>query len=383
MSGKSMLRGAIDKLYLDLMKKEIFNSREVLTDPPGVRRDTFCDLYPCKMSLSPDSGDYVAMHTDGVGTKSLLAYIYWRETGDITVWRHIAHDAVVMNLDDVACAGGVDGPYYFTLSISRNKKYINEAVLKELLLGFDAAVQTIYSCGCDAFFCGGETADVRDSVNVIDVQATVFTPIKKDMVVSNHNIDVGDYIYGVQDRGVGCNGITFIRNLVLAKKYRSLYPEAYGLNPAKPLSGVVTKTIEELADSLALAPIPSYHSFIRQLIYYCKKYNSHKLKGLVHVTGGGWYKVLRTIDPNKALCFKKKSPFPYNDLFDLAGFNGKLSHEDLYRIFHMGHRLEIYMADCHVLSIEHDRALPLEIGKVCRPQVESNVEVENKPLDYT
>jgi len=292
------------------------------------------------------------MHADGAGTKSSLAYIYWRETGDNSIWKGIAHDALIMNIDDMICVGAVDN-ILMSSTIGRNKLKIPGTVIVNILKGFDEAIKKLAGYGVHIYMTGGETADVGDLVMTIIVDSTVVCRMKREDVIEN-NIRAGDVIVGLSSSGkaiyedsynggMGSNGLTSARHDIFQNYLADKYPESYDDLIPKQLVYTgpfgITQMIEELgvdAGRLVLSPTRTYAPVVRQI--------SEKLRaeihGMIHCTGGGQTKVLNFIDDVHIV---KDNMFPVPPLFEMIKDASGTSWKEMYEVYNMGHRLEIYL----------------------------------------
>ena len=363
-------------------KEDVYKALSVLPkDNKKIGINPFCTLWP---DLSGDTNYCSLLHADGAGTKASLAYIYWRETGDISVWAGIAEDALVMNTDDAICAGAVEGPLLFSSNIARNKRYIPTEVLRELLRGTEAFMQRLRDWGVEAIFCGGETADVGDLVGSILVDATLMTRLRREDIIDNANIKEKDLIIGLgsegsttydpyYNSGIGSNGLTLARHVLFHKQYAEQYPESYdnNLQPGKvayrgpyklddPLSGTSLSV-----GKATLSPTRSYLPFLQKVL------QSHRsnIHGLVHCTGSGQTKLLRALQrDNYALHIIKDNLFPVPPIFSQIQKAGQIPWREMYQVFNMGHRLELYTDKKtaeKILDIAKDMQLPAQVvGKV-------------------
>jgi phosphoribosylformylglycinamidine cyclo-ligase len=315
----------------------------------GLFPDAFCKIVP---DLCADNKYCTIMHADGAGTKSSLAYIYWRETGDLSVWRGIAQDAVVMNLDDLACVGAVDN-FLLTSTIGRNKKLIPGEVIREIIEGTEEYIEKLRKAGINIRYAGGETADMGDLVRTIVVDATIACrmPVSKLIRVKPQP---GDYILGLAsfgqttfeneyNGGMGSNGLTSARHDVFSHIYAEKYPESYdnSIPPGLSYTGKVflTDPVENSplnAGKLVLSPTRTYLPFLRRLF---NVYKTDDLHGIVHVTGGAQTKILNFVND---LHIIKDSLFPLPPLFKLIHQQSGTPWREMYQVFNMGHRMEIY-----------------------------------------
>ena len=319
----------------------------------GLFPKAFCKILPDLASGDPDWCNI--MHADGAGTKSSLAYLYWKETGDFSVWRGIAQDAIVMNLDDLLCVGAVSN-ILLSSTIGRNKRIIPGEVIRELIDGTEAFLEEMRSHGIDIRSAGGETADVGDLVRTVIVDSTVFCRMRRDEVIDNARIAPGDVIVGLasygQSRyekeyngGMGSNGLTSARHDVLQNVYATLYPESCddGIDPGLLYSG--SRSLAEpspvpgmTVGKLLLSPTRTYAPIVRQVLAEYRK----AIHGMVHCSGGGQTKVLHFTDSLHVL---KDNLLPVPPLFRLIQSESGTPWEEMYRVFNMGHRLEFYVPE--------------------------------------
>jgi phosphoribosylformylglycinamidine cyclo-ligase len=317
----------------------------------GLFKKPFCKIYPDYLTGSQDH--CLISHADGAGTKSILAYLYWKETGDLTVWKNIAQDAIVMNTDDLLCVGATNN-FCFTSTIGRNKKLITGDVLQTLILGTQDIFSEFKKLGININFMGGETADVGDVVKTIIVDGTMTTRIERSKVIDNCNIQTGDVIVGFSsfgqsiyeseyNSGIGSNGLTSARHDLLHKSYEWNYPESfdnsvredlrfcgnYRLTDIEPTTGL---TIGKLLTS----PTRTYLPIVNDIL---TKINSRKIHGIIHCSGGGQTKVLNFVEN---LHIIKDNLFEIPPIYQLIYENGKNTLKEMYGVFNMGHRLEMY-----------------------------------------
>jgi phosphoribosylformylglycinamidine cyclo-ligase len=292
------------------------------------------------------------MHADGAGTKSSLAYIYWRETGDLNVWKGIAQDAVVMNTDDLLCVGATNN-ILLSSTIGRNKNIIPGEVIKALIEGTEEVLEMLRSMGINIVLSGGETADVGDLVRTIIVDSTVTCRMPKVDIINNQNINKNDVIVGLSSSGqtnyekhynggMGSNGLTSARHDVFAHYLAAKYPESFDPTLPKELvySGnlSLTYSIKELgidAGKLVLSPTRTYAPVIAEIVKYYRK----KINGMVHCSGGAQTKILHFIDQLKIV---KNNMFPTPPLFKIIQEQSGTHWSEMYKVFNMGHRFEIY-----------------------------------------
>jgi phosphoribosylformylglycinamidine cyclo-ligase len=317
----------------------------------GIFPKAFCKIVPD--FLGGDAQYCNIMHADGAGTKSSLAYAYWKETGDLSVWKGIAQDALVMNIDDLLCVGATDN-ILLSSTIGRNKRLIPAEVIAAIISGTEDLVRQLSSYGVNIFTTGGETADVGDLVRTIIVDSTVTCRMKRTDVIDNANIQAGDVIVGlsssgkatyedVYNGGMGSNGLTSARHDVFHKAIAKKYPETFddGIDSDVIYSGSksLTDSIDGLdvnAGQLVLSPTRTYAPVIKNIL---DKYRS-SIHGMVHCSGGGQTKVLHFIDQ---LHIIKDNLFDVPPLFKLIQEESNTSWKEMYQVFNMGHRMELYV----------------------------------------
>jgi phosphoribosylformylglycinamidine cyclo-ligase len=316
----------------------------------GLYPKAFCKIVP---DLLGGDKDYCnIMHSDGAGTKSSLAYIYWRETGDLSVWKGIAQDAIVMNLDDLLCVG-VYNNILFSSTIGRNKNHIPGEIISEVINGTEEVLEELREMGIGIWSTGGETADMGDLVRTIVIDSTVIARMKRSQVISNHTIKNGDIIIGLSssgktsyekdyNSGMGSNGLTSARHDLFAPYLASKYPESLDTTLAYDLiySGKyrLTDPIDGLntdAGKLVLSPTRTYAPVIKKIIETMPS----EIHGMVHCSGGGQTKVMHFIDNMHIV---KNNLFPLPILFRLIHEQSGTAWEEMYKVFNMGHRFEIY-----------------------------------------
>lgn len=323
----------------------------------GIFPQAFCKIIPDILSNDEDYCNI--MHADGAGTKSALAYVYWKETGDLSVWKGIAQDAIIMNLDDLICVGATDN-ILLSSTIGRNKNLIPGEVIAAIINGTEEILAELREQGISIYSTGGETADVGDLVRTIIVDSTVTCRMKRDEVISNHNIQAGDVIVGLSSSGkasyeseynggMGSNGLTSARHDVFNKSIASAYPESF--DPAVPFdlvfSGSKALTDEVVIDEnttvtagkLVLSPTRTYAPVIKKVL---ESYRS-QIHGLVHCSGGAQTKVLHFINDDVHVI--KDNLFPVPPLFQLIQEQSGTAWEEMYKVFNMGHRMELYVPE--------------------------------------
>jgi phosphoribosylformylglycinamidine cyclo-ligase len=318
----------------------------------GLFPKSFCKIVPDY--LSNDSDYCLVMHADGAGTKSSLAYMYWKETGDLSVWKGIAQDALVMNIDDLLCVGAVDN-IMLSSTIGRNKNHISGDVIKEIIEGTEELITEMSNYGVNIKSTGGETADVGDLVRTIIVDSTVVARMKKSDVIDNANISNGDLIVGLEsfgkanyesqyNGGMGSNGLTSARHDVFSKKLASKYPESY--DPQVPDNLIYSgsydllqkiKGVELDAGKLVLSPTRTYAPVIKKIL---NKFDSTSIHGMIHCSGGAQTKILHFVDN---LHIIKDNLFETPPLFSIIQKESSTEWKEMYKVFNMGHRMELYV----------------------------------------
>ncbi len=318
----------------------------------GLFPKAFCKIVPDY--LTNDDDYCLIMHADGAGTKSSLAYMYWKETGDLSVWKGIAQDALIMNIDDLICVGATSN-IMLSSTIGRNKNKIPGAVISEIINGTEALLQDLRKFGIEIHTTGGETADVGDLVRTIIVDSTVTARMKRKDVIDNANIKAGDVIVGLAsfgkatyesqyNGGMGSNGLTSARHDVfhnyLAKKYPESYdaevPQDLVYSGKKKLTDSVENTVLD-AGKLVLSPTRTYAPIIKEIL---AKFSSKDIHGMVHCSGGAQTKILHFIDH---LHIVKDNLFEVPPLFKLIQEQSKTSWKEMYQVFNCGHRMELYV----------------------------------------
>ncbi len=331
----------------------------------GIFPQAFCKIIPD--ILGNDEQYCNIMHADGAGTKSSLAYTYWKETGDISVWKGIAQDAIIMNLDDLICVGATEN-ILLSSTIGRNKNLIPGEVIAAIINGTEEILAELRTMGISIYSTGGETADVGDLVRTIIVDSTVTCRMKREDVISNHTIQAGDVIVGLAsfgkstyeteyNGGMGSNGLTSARHDVFEKTLAAMYPESF--DPAVPLDLVFSggKNLTDpiiidpitsqsvTAGKLVLSPTRTYAPVIKKILTQFRK----DIHGLVHCSGGAQTKVLHFI--NDDIHVIKDNLFPVPPLFELIHEQSGTAWEEMYKVFNMGHRMEIYVPEAIALEI--------------------------------
>ena len=319
----------------------------------GLFPSAFCKIIPDYLTNDPEY--CLIMHADGAGTKSSLAYMYWKETSDISVWKGIAQDALIMNIDDLLCVGATDN-ILLSSTIGRNKNLIPGEVISAIINGTEQLIEDLKGFGVTIHSTGGETADVGDVVRTIIVDSTVTARMKRSDVIDNANIKAGDVIVGLAsfgqanyeksyNGGMGSNGLTSARHDVFSKYLATKYPESYDAAVPEDLvySGALklTDAVENSpidAGKLVLSPTRTYAPVIKKIL---SKYNSKDIHGMVHCSGGAQTKILHFIGDD--LHIIKDNMFEVPPLFKTIQEQSKTEWKEMYQVFNCGHRMEIYV----------------------------------------
>jgi len=325
----------------------------------GLFPQAFCKIVPDY--LSGDEDYCIVMHADGAGTKSSLAYMYWKKTGDISVWKGIAQDALIMNIDDLLCVGATD-KILLSSTIGRNKNLVPGEVISAIINGTEELLETLRNQGIGIHSTGGETADVGDLVRTIIVDSTVVCRMKRSEVISNHTIQGGDVIVGLAsfgqatyeteyNGGMGSNGLTSARHDVFNKTLAADFPESFDPSVPSDLVYSGTKNLTDAvegspidAGKLVLSPTRTYAPVIKQIL---DKHRSD-IHGMVHCSGGAQTKVLHFVDNVHII---KDNLFPIPPLFKLIQEESGTDWKEMYKVFNMGHRMEVYVSPEHAQSI--------------------------------
>ncbi|MDD4490794.1 MAG: AIR synthase-related protein, partial [Paludibacter sp.] len=335
----------------------------------GLYPKAFCKIVPDFLGNDPAYCNI--MHADGAGTKSSLAYIYWKETGDLSVWKGIAQDALIMNIDDLLCVGATDN-ILLSSTIGRNKNLIPGEVISAIINGTNELVEELATMGVNIYPTGGETADVGDLVRTIIIDSTVTCRMKRADVIDNANIRPGDVIVGLSSSGqatyekeynggMGSNGLTSARHDVFANYLAEKYPESY--NPDIPgdlaysgsckLTDMIAETGLD-AGKLVLSPTRTYAPVIKKILAELRPF----IHGMVHCSGGAQTKILHFVDQLRVV---KNNLFPVPPLFQLIQQESKTDWKEMYKVFNMGHRMEIYLpAEQASQVIEISRSFNIE-----------------------
>ncbi len=353
----------------------------------GLYHNAFCKVLPDYLTNHPNY--CFIMHADGAGTKSSLAYLYWKETGDLNVWKGIAQDAVVMNIDDLLCLGVTDN-IMISSTIGRNKNIIPGEVISAIIEGTEEFLQKMRDNGVNTWFTGGETADVGDLVRTIIVDATASARWEKNKIITNEKIAHGDVIIGLAsygktnyenqyNSGIGSNGLTSARHDLLSKIYAEKYPESYDVNLGTDVAytgNYLINDIEPLTGlsigQLALSPTRTYAPVINTIINEMHRH----IHGMIHCSGGGQTKVLKFV---KSMNVIKNNLFDPPPLFRIIKEQSNASLKEMYKVFNMGHRFEIYLNEKYaqkVLDICKSYNLDAQIIGYCSSADETSVTIE-------
>ncbi len=343
------------------MSKERYNQRGVSSSKEDVHAaienldkglfpKAFCKIIPDILGGNPEYCNI--MHADGAGTKSSLAYLYWKETGDLSVWKGIAQDALIMNIDDLLCVGADDN-ILVSSTIGRNKNLIPAEVIKSLIEGTEEVLQNLRENGINAFLTGGETADVGDLVRTVIVDSTVTARMKRSDVINNANISHDDVIIGLAsygkatyeteyNGGMGSNGLSSARHDVFSNYLKNKYPESFDAAIPEHLIYSGSKRLTDStkvqgvdAGKMVLSPTRTYAPVIKKILQKHRK-NIH---GMVHCSGGAQTKILHFVDKMRII---KNSMLPIPPLFEMIQKESGTDWEEMYKVFNMGHRMEIY-----------------------------------------
>ncbi len=344
----------VSKRYSDrgvsASKEDVHNA--IKNIDKGLFPKAFCKIVPDY--LTNDDDYCLVMHADGAGTKSSLAYMYWKETGDISVWKGIAQDALIMNIDDLLCVGATDN-IMLSSTIGRNKNLIPGEVISAIINGTEELIEELKGFGVTIHSTGGETADVGDLVRTIIVDSTVTARVRRSDIINNANIKAGDVIIGLSsygqasyekeyNGGMGSNGLTSARHDVFGKYLANKFPESYDhAVPSELVYSGNIKLQDAVANSpidagkLVLSPTRTYAPIIKEII---SKYKSNVLHGMVHCSGGAQTKILHFVDD---LHIIKDNMFAIPPLFKLIQEQSGTDWKEMYQVFNMGHRMELYV----------------------------------------
>ena len=354
----------------------------------GLYPQAFCKIMPDIMGGDPDYCNL--MHADGAGTKSSLAYLYWRETGDLSVWRGISQDSIVMNLDDLLCVGATQGLLHSS-TIGRNSRLIPGEVISTLINGTDELLEQLRDLGVGIYNTGGETADVGDLVRTVIVDSTVSCRMRREEVIDAARISAGDVIVGLAsfgqatyeteyNGGMGSNGLTSARHDVFAHHYAEKYPESYDDCLPDDVVYVGSHSLTDRVEGLdidyghlVLAPTRTYAPVLVELLRELRP----QIHGLIHCTGGAQTKVLHFVEGKKII---KDNLFDLPPLFDTILRDGKTPAKEMYKVFNMGHRMEVYLPEqyaAEVIDIAHHFDIDAQVIGRVEEADESEVVIES------
>ena len=355
----------------------------------GLFPQAFCKIMPDIMGGDPDYCNL--MHADGAGTKSSLAYLYWRETGDLSVWRGISQDSIVMNLDDLLCVGATQGLLHSS-TIGRNSQLIPGEVISALINGTDELLEQLRDLGVGIYNTGGETADVGDLVRTVIVDSTVSCRMRREEVIDAARISAGDVIVGLAsfgqatyeteyNGGMGSNGLTSARHDVFAHHYAEKYPESYDDCLPDDVVYVGSHSLTDRVEGLdidyghlVLAPTRTYAPVLVELLRELRP----QIHGLIHCTGGAQTKVLHFVKGKKII---KDNLFDLPPLFDTILRDGKTPAKEMYKVFNMGHRMEVYLPEqyaAEVIDIAHHFDIDAQVIGRVEEADESEVVIESR-----
>ena len=383
-------------LFLPIMSQSKYNDRGVSAAKEDVHKAiakldkglfprAFCKILPDFLGNDPDWCNII--HADGAGTKSSLAYAYWKETGDLSVWKGIAIDAVVMNIDDLLCVGATSD-FLLSSTIGRNKRLVPGEVISALISGTQEFIEEMAAHGVHIHFGGGETADLGDLVRTVVVDSTVTARMRRADVVSNDRIQAGDVIVGLAsygqasyeqsyNGGMGSNGLTSARHDVFNKMVANRYPETYdqGIDAAlvyagsRQLTDAVAGTPLD-AGKLVLSPTRTYAPVLQKVLQQLRP----QIHGLVHCSGGAQTKVLHFIE---GLSVVKDNFFPVPPLFEMIREESQTDYKEMYQVFNMGHRMEVYLPAAHAQEVmDISRSFGVEAQIVGRVEAAAEASVQ-------
>lgn len=356
----------------------------------GLYPNAFCKIYPDH--LTNDENYCSIIHADGAGTKSVLAYLYWRETGDLSVWKGIAQDAIVMNTDDLICVGATSN-FLMSSIINRNKHLISGEVIKALIDGTNEVVEMMHQNGVTIHAMGGETADMGDVIRTVSVDAVMTARFKRDEVIDNARIQPGNVIVGLAsygqatyeqayNGGMGSNGLTSARHDVFSKIYAEKYPEAYDPNTDFNFIYSGTKLLTDIvedapldAGKLVLSPTRTYAPIVKRVI---DEIGTKNINGIIHCSGGAQTKILHYIDK---LHIIKDNLFEIPPLFKLIQAESKTDWKEMYQVFNCGHRLEMYLDAAfaeQVIAISKSFNIDAQIIGYVEAAPQKNVTIKSK-----
>lgn len=373
-------------------KEDVHNAIKKLDK--GLFPQAFCKIVPDY--LTGDEDYCLVMHADGAGTKSSLAYMYWKKTGDLSVWKGIAQDALIMNLDDLLCVGAT-GPIMLSSTIGRNKNLIPGEVISEIINGTEEILTELRSYGLEIHSTGGETADVGDLVRTIIVDSTVVCRMRRDEVISNHTIQAGDVIVGLAsdgqanyesffNGGMGSNGLTSARHDVFDHSLATEFPESFDAAIPSDLVYSGTKKLQDTiegtpldAGKLVLSPTRTYAPIIQQIL---AKHRA-SVHGMVHCSGGAQTKVLHFVNDVHVI---KDNLFPIPPLFKMIQEESQTPWQEMYKVFNMGHRMEIYVPQelaSEIIAISQSFGVDAKIVGRVEQHIGKQVTIESEKGIFT
>lgn len=385
------MKSRYERRGVSASKEDVHNAIKDIDS--GLYPNAFCKVLPDILGGDPDYCNI--MHADGAGTKSSLAYMYWKETGDLSVWKGIAQDAVVMNTDDLLCTGVTDN-ILLSSTIGRNKNKIPGEVVKAIITGTEEVLENLRKLGVNVFLTGGETADVGDLVRTVIVDSTVTARLKRSDIITCDKISAGDVIVGLSSSGqttyedeynggMGSNGLTSARHDVFGKYLADRYPESFDPETGDDLvytgNYSLTDKIEELgidAGKLVLSPTRSYAPVIKEVLSDMRG----DIHGMIHCSGGAQTKVLNFIDK---LHIIKDNMFPVPPLFNIIREQSGTEWKEMYRVFNMGHRFEIYTREenaARIIDIASAYNLDAQIIGRCEPASSKKLTIKSMAGEF-
>jgi len=378
--------GNYDKRGVSASKEDVHNAIKDIDK--GIFPKAFCKVVPDYLGGDPLRCNI--MHADGAGTKSSLAYLYWKETGDLTVWKGIAQDAIVMNLDDLLCVGITDN-IILSSTIGRNKRLVPGEVIKAIIEGTEEFLQKMRDHGIHIWSTGGETADVGDLVKTIIVDSTVTARMLRSDIVTNEKVTEGDVIVGLSsygqakyedcyNGGMGSNGLTSARHDVFSKLYAKKYPESYDNSLPEDVTYIGSLTLTDKvegahgmdAGKLVLSPTRTYAPVMKEILSLYRA----EIHGIIHNSGGAQTKVLNFVDD---LHIVKNNLFEIPPLFRLIQKESGTSWHEMYQVFNMGHRMEIYIHQQHaeeIIKISQSFGIDAQIIGYCKKSTGRKLTIE-------
>ncbi|MCF8223157.1 MAG: phosphoribosylformylglycinamidine cyclo-ligase [Bacteroidales bacterium] len=385
------MKSRYERRGVSASKEDVHNAIKDIDS--GLYPNAFCKVLPDILGGDPDYCNI--MHADGAGTKSSLAYMYWKETGDLSVWKGIAQDAVVMNTDDLLCTGVTDN-VLLSSTIGRNKNKIPGEVVRAIITGTEEVLENLRKMGVNVFLTGGETADVGDLVRTVIVDSTVTARLKRSDIITCDKISAGDVIVGLSSSGqttyedeynggMGSNGLTSARHDVFGKYLAERYPESFDPETGDDLvytgNYSLTDKIEELgidAGKLVLSPTRSYAPVIQEVLSEMRG----DIHGMIHCSGGAQTKVLNFIDKLHVI---KDNMFTVPPLFNIIREQSGTEWKEMYRVFNMGHRFEIYTREenaARIIDIASGYNLDAQIIGRCQPASSKKLTIKSMAGEF-